>query len=394
MIVIVGGGPAGLTTALAAVRAAPWLADRITVLEKHRYPRDKPCAGALGARGERILRELGARVSVPRATVRGLSLRTAAGARALDTGRRIGAVYRRLELDAALAEEVRRRGVRVEDGCAVRSVRPAGAGAVVETERGELSARLVVGADGVGSVVRRSMGLSRGALRAQVVEIDTAPAPGDPDRALLHFDVSDPTLDGYAWDFPTLVDGEARVCRGVYRLRIRPAAEDLGRRLDDRLAAVGLDPDRAGRKRYAERGFSPPERLVDHATLLVGEAAGVDPVTGEGIPQAIEWGRLAGRFLADVQRGRRAVWEWDRVARGSRLGRDLSIRAHVASRFYGPDRAAITRALDGCPSVLHLAAAHFAAEPFPLRHVLAALAWAPGLLARGIARSGLAQLAD
>ena len=54
-VVIVGGGPAGTTTALALTHAAPELASRLLVLEKARYPRDKPCAGALGRRGDGLL---------------------------------------------------------------------------------------------------------------------------------------------------------------------------------------------------------------------------------------------------------------------------------------------------------------------------------------------------
>ena len=71
-IVIVGGGPAGTTTALALVRADPALARRVVVLEKARFPREKPCAGALGGRGDALLRDLGVEVDVPAAHVDGI----------------------------------------------------------------------------------------------------------------------------------------------------------------------------------------------------------------------------------------------------------------------------------------------------------------------------------
>jgi len=54
----------------------------------------------------------------------------------------------------------------------------------------------------VGSLVRKALGLGGGKLRAQVLELDTEPVPGERDRALLHFDFSDRMLTGYAWDFP------------------------------------------------------------------------------------------------------------------------------------------------------------------------------------------------
>src|SRR5437763_15367703 len=47
-VAIVGGGPAGISTALHLQAAAPGA--RVAVLEKQRYPRDKICAGGIGAR--------------------------------------------------------------------------------------------------------------------------------------------------------------------------------------------------------------------------------------------------------------------------------------------------------------------------------------------------------
>ena len=50
---------------------------------------------------------------------------------------------------------------------------------------------------------------------------------------------------------------------------------------------VGLDLSGYKKKRYAERGFSPHEPASAPRLLLVGEAAGIDPITGEGIAQAL-----------------------------------------------------------------------------------------------------------
>jgi flavin-dependent dehydrogenase len=58
-ILIIGGGPAGLSTALHLFKIAPALASRILVLEKTRYPRHKLCAGALTPDAKVILRGVG-----------------------------------------------------------------------------------------------------------------------------------------------------------------------------------------------------------------------------------------------------------------------------------------------------------------------------------------------
>jgi flavin-dependent dehydrogenase len=379
-VVIVGGGPAGATTAIALAKLAPALRARVVVLEKGVFPRDKYCAGAIGRRGDKILEGLDARPDVPAVPIDGIALRTREGEVSASPGR-IGRVIRRIEFDHALAEIARRRGVEVQDGVRVESVRASGSGVEVVTSKGTIRAALVVGADGVGSVVRRAMGVGPGRLRAQVVEVDTGPAPGDPDRAMLRFDLTDRDLCGYAWDFPTAVDGASLWCRGVYALSLDGARADVHALLARRLQAIGLDLGACREKRYAERGFEPKARIADGRLMLVGEAAGIDPVTGEGIPQAIEFGAMAGRFLAAGASG--DVGGWSEVVRRSRLRRDLSVRTRLVRSFYGASRPAMERFALSCPSAVHLGCQHFADRPFD-RLKLAEVALRGTLLVAGL----------
>jgi flavin-dependent dehydrogenase len=370
-IVIVGGGPAGATTAIALAHADPALAARVVLLEKARYPREKPCAGALGDRGDALLRGLGADVDVPSARVDGISFRGAEGEAAASPGR-IGRVVRRVEFDHALARIAAARGVEVRDGVRVDAVREEADGAaVVETSAGPLRARAVVGCDGVGSVVRKALGVGPGRLRAQVVEVDTPGIPRDRDRSLLHFDASDRRLAGYAWDFPTVVGGREMVCRGVYRLKIDGDREadgpDVAALLAERLRTLGIDPASCKNKRYAERGYEPASRLARGPLMLVGEASGIDPVTGEGIAQAIEYGVLVAAFLAErfARDGApRDLGGWQDAVTGSRLARDLRIRTRFVRLFYGPARPDVERFLTETSDALHVGCQHFAAQPY------------------------------
>jgi flavin-dependent dehydrogenase len=370
-IVVVGGGPAGTATALALAHAIPDRAAHVLVLERARYPRDKPCAGALGARGDALLRSIGVEVDVPSVPIDGMSFRCAEGTAVAAPGR-IGRVVRRIELDHALARAARAFGVEVRDGVRVEAVRDRGAeGVLLETSAGPLHARAVVGCDGVGSVVRRELGLGPGRWRAQVVEVDTEPVPGDLDRTLLHFDASDRRLRGYAWDFPTVVDGVSLVCRGVYRVKAEDTADDdardVGALLAERLRAKGIDPARCKNKRYAERGFEPASCLARGALMLAGEAAGIDPVTGEGIAQAIEYGVLAGRFLARqlvvAGDGPVSVEGWAKAVRASRLAFDLRVRVAFARLFYGAARVEVERFFTESPDAMFVGCRHFAAQP-------------------------------
>jgi menaquinone-9 beta-reductase len=365
-VVIVGGGPAGATTALSLAREAPELAARSVLLERARYPRDKPCAGALGARGDLLLRGLGVEVDVPSVPIDGISFRGAA-AQAVAAPGAIGRVVRRIEFDHALALAVIERGVPLREGVAVNIVRDEGDGVRLATSRGELRARAVVGCDGVGSVVRRSLGIGVGKLRAQVVECDTEPVRSDPPRSLLHFDATDRGLNGYAWDFPTVVKGRSLVSRGVYGLNVSRDDLGMGARLDARLRRLGVEPLAGSKKRYAERGFEPMATLAMGRRMLVGEAAGVDPVTGEGIAQAIEYGVLAGRFLARALRagdGPRVLEGWQRTVDGSRLAWDLRVRLRLMSLFYGRQRADVERFIVGSEDPLFVGCQHFASQPY------------------------------
>jgi flavin-dependent dehydrogenase len=368
-VAIVGGGPAGTATALSIVREAPELAGRIVVFEKARYPREKPCAGAIGRRGDVLLEELGVTIDVPSVTIDGISVATRAGESTVQPGR-VGRVVRRIEFDHALARAVSKRGVAVRDGTAVEDVRDDGSGVTLATANGPVVADVVVGCDGVGSLVRRSLGVGTGTLRAQVLEVDTPPVPGDRARNLIHFDAVDRALPGYAWDFPTIVDGQPLVCRGVYRVKVGDGdgrAGDLATLLARRLEALGVDSTCGQNKRYAERGFDVVTRYASGSRMLVGEAAGIDALTGEGIAQAIEYGVLAGRFLArklrGVPRGPVDVADWhDELAR-SRLARDLRIRGRILSLYHGRWRDEIEQFFADFPEALLLGARHFAARP-------------------------------
>ncbi len=392
-VAIVGGGPAGLVAAAALLRAAPGLAGRVVVLEKATYPREKLCAGGLGDRGWRVLGDLDLAVDVPHVPVAAIRLSTGRATMLGRPGGRIGRVVRRVQFDAALAEKVRSCGVRVEEGAGVRRLSAGPDGVTLETSRGPVSARVVVGADGVGSIVRRAMGLHAGALRAMVLEVDTPDGDGDPARDTLHFEASWPELPGYVWDFPTVVDGEPLWCRGVYALRARqgvvaglpPVEVDLEGRLGAWLAGKGLDLAGCRRKRFGERGYEPRSVVVDGRLLLVGEAAGIDPISGEGIAQAIEGGARLGRFLADGDRGPVHLAGWQRVFSGSRLGRDLRVRAGLLGPVYSPRRALWERVLAGNDALLRAGCRHWAATPQPVGDVGAGLLRALGRLATGAA---------
>jgi flavin-dependent dehydrogenase len=349
-VVIVGGGPAGLATALFLCHTDPARRGRVVVLEKERYPRDKYCAGGIGARADQLLARIGVTVDVPSVTIDNMSL-DLAGGRVVAQDRAIGRVVRRIEFDHELARIAARNGAVVREGARVTGFRMESDGVIVESTAGTFRARALVGADGVGSYVRRALGLPAGSLRAQVIELDTEEVPGDPDRRTLHFDASNHALTGYAWDFPTIVDGKPLVCRGVYHLKTASDASardiDVHDVLRERLAGRGLDIARYRIKRYAERGFESHVPYASRRVMLVGEAAGIDGLTGEGIAQAIDRRDFA---FDDFTH---------RVTR-SPVGFELQVRGRTIPYYFGKHRALIERFVLCTPDFFAMGLEHFA----------------------------------
>jgi menaquinone-9 beta-reductase len=379
-ILIVGGGPAGLSTALFLSHAAPERTGQIVVLEKARYPREKYCAGGIGARADLLLGSIGLTVEVPSVPLDGVALRSM-GKTTVVRERAIGRVVRRIEFDHELARLTRQRGVQIVEGARVAQIRYGAAGVDLETSVGSFRGSLLVGADGVGSVVRRALGLHSTRYHAQALEVDTEPVAQDLARNLLLFDAEDRRFPGYYWEFPTIVDGRELVCRGVYLMK--PSGEgppvEIQRVLERRLRALGLDLSCYRKKRFAERGFDRHAAVSRPRVLLVGEAAGIDAVTGEGIAQAIQYGAVAGCYLARKLETRDLSFDdWSREIASTMIGRDLITRSLVIPLFYGRRRPQVEQFLHATPDLIRVGLQHFAGK----RWSRAALARAAASVAR------------
>jgi flavin-dependent dehydrogenase len=363
-VAIVGAGPAGLATALFLVDREPRLAGRVAVFERATLPRDKPCAGALGGRGEKLLAAVGVGVdAIPHVRIRGMSVRYAAGAREHRSDD-LGCVVGRADFDHLLARTARLRGVAVFEGHGVRAMREDASGVALDTDGGTYAARCLVGADGVGSFVRRWLGLPHGTLHAHAIEVDTPPVAGDPGADVLHFDASDAAMPGYAWDFPTPAAGDRAVCRGVFALS-RPGAAPVRASqaegwLRDRLRAKGLRLEDYPTRRSVERGYERHRAYGRGQVMLVGEAAGIDPIAGEGIAQAIEYGSLAARYLVERLRGGEGFDGWAGWFARTRLGVDLAVRERVVPLAHGRLRGWLERAMVATPAGLAVSSSAFA----------------------------------
>jgi geranylgeranyl reductase family protein len=339
-VIIVGGGPSGISTALHLLQRDDRWRDRIIVLEKEQHPREKLCGGALVPEGERLLSDLGLSVSVPFVRVREtrMSFQELTLSSKQDS---IFLVARRDEFDAWLSSSAEDRGVEIHEGEPVTSIDTDSDGVTVTTSQGEYRAKILVGADGSKGMVRRSVGLQDRGHVARLLEVLTPESRSAPEfqEQFSNFDFTPMTsgLQGYYWDFPSLIDGEPYMNRGVFDARIisqRPRA-----RLKDILAESMAAHDRSladyELKGHPLRWFSPDSAFNCPNVLLVGDSAGADPMVGEGISSALAYGKLAAEIILEASASADYSFESyrDRLIR-SPLGNNLLRKLMIAGVMY------------------------------------------------------------
>lgn len=338
-LAIVGGGPGGMAAALAARNRSSDL--RILIIEKRRHPRFKLCGGGVTGRSLSVLSRLGIDLiaaDIPRILARGVDIRY--GDRNLLIGQDgVAFVFDRPALDAWLAVEVRRQGIEMMEDFPVQEINGR-AGSFVLTGPQKIRARSIIGADGVGSLVRKTLvdgGIPKGLSHLVQAEI---PADGDlPDSLRFDFTPLKDGIPGYAWLFPELdADGKPVLKVGVYDRRgrssrpLRDYCVETAARWGYRIATKSV-------MHWSFREYSPENPISAPGVLLAGDAAGSDPVVAEGIRQALMWGELAGNHVAEsLSRGNDILSGYeiafDRSELGVELRRNLFFANILYSRFY------------------------------------------------------------
>ena len=311
-VVVVGAGPAGATTALLLARAGA----SVLLLDRGRFPRDKPCSEYLSPGITPILARLGGGIlgAVERAAhakLYGMKVVAPGGAamcgRFVEGTRPYSFALPRTSFDTILVAAAARAGAHVSEATTVENLvweRGAVAGVVARSSNGQrvtCNARIVVGADGLRSVVARRLGLvcssppRRIAFTAHVADVAGIDGVGE-----LHVGER-----GYVGMGP-VGGGITTVALVVPLAAVRHGRRDFRTGFFDELqrfpGLVGrFDPRCLAREVLVTGPFAQWSRTAvapGGGALLVGDAADFfDPFTGQGIYAALRGAELAAACL-------------------------------------------------------------------------------------------------
>jgi geranylgeranyl reductase family protein len=328
-VIVVGAGPAG---AAVAARLHQHGVRDVLVVDRYDFPRDKPCGGGLTGHIDEALAAVDLRLTVPTLASPSATVRCGGFARTVTMGRPVQ-VIRRLEFDASLVEQVRAKGVEVATGVAIDRVVPAADRVELVTGDGAtLAAKVVVGADGAASIVRKHLTGNAKALphRLFMAELPTAKAD---DAMVYDFTPMRDGLRGYLWLFP-VAGGRQNVGLMHYPSSRRGGPEllaMLGRYLD----GYGVALPKKGPRGWPVWGYHPSTPVAAPRLITVGDAAGIDGLTGEGIAVAMEQAQVAGDAVARaLTTGEVGFAGYRRALRKAVVGRELALDRHLARLLY------------------------------------------------------------
>jgi geranylgeranyl reductase family protein len=276
-VIICGAGPAGSSLAYFLSREG----FDVLLLDKAIFPRFKPCGGAFSVNLCEFFPFSLEQVVEDKAL--GFSFVKDGRRCRVKLDRPMTYIVDRKKFDNFLLKQAINSGVEFIGECKVIKFEKE----CVYTKLGKFSGKILVGAEGTGSVIRRFGKYGR--IKSMLKTI-SADVPFDFEKELV-FDFSYASI-GYAWIFPK--GNKVNVGLGNLSDCFHDGEAKFFRILDE----YGF-PAPLNIYKWTYPIFSSPERLTWRNTLLIGDAASlVDPITGAGIYNAVQSAYFASKAIS------------------------------------------------------------------------------------------------
>jgi geranylgeranyl reductase family protein len=329
MVLVVGAGPAGATAARTLARAGV----TVRLLDRSKFPRNKPCGGGISLRVLKRFPYLAAELSrIATHAVSRLHLEGPGGeSTVIESDGPAALMIRRVEFDALLVDLACEAGAELIGDVDIVRVATTTSGVVLESRDGRtFEAPVVIAADGVHSVIARRLGLnpgwpaSRVALdmmeetpREQLRDIDPSTlwvSYGHPPSLANHGSRASARQadEGYAYVFPKRdhVNVGIGYVLAHYRNAIDESPYELQRGFVDHLRRRGVMEGESVRRNFTPFIIpvgGPLRQPGKGGVLLAGDAGGfVNGFTAEGIYYAMVSGDLAARTITSTPARARA----------------------------------------------------------------------------------------
>ncbi len=297
-VLVIGAGPAGSMAAHQIAKAG----FEVTLLDRAKFPRDKPCGGGVTVRCEALLPFSIDPVIEDAVRSAEIALRDEKSI-FRESSETLTYMTQRSKLDAFLAEKAQESGAEFRDGELVQDIRSlTNDGFSATTKSGtKILSRVVLGADGANGITANRLGYDRHLAGAVALEGNIYFPSGVPDRfahtVVLNFGY---LTDGYGWIFPK---------KDHINIGVGASRENSGKRLRAAITRLAEIYEVDLREIENLRGHHLPMRessapLTQGGSALLGDAAGlVAPLSGEGIYAALSSGMAIApaveRYLTD-----------------------------------------------------------------------------------------------
>ena len=333
-VAVIGSGPSGATAAFFLAEAGY----HVVIIEKEKLPRYKTCGGGLIHRGKNLLPfDISTAIDKEFNCIEAYFSKQNLHLKSERSFPVINMVMRD-QLDYLIVKEAQRLGVTLLQDHKVTDIKYVDYQSHISTNKGIVKSKFIVGADGALSVIAKFAGWekdTRYLVPALEYEVNVSPEKFQALSKEARFDI-DFLPKGYAWNFPK----KNHLSLGV--ITFSRSKIDLKKYYQEYLYFLGItDADILSEEAH---GFQIPvtyrtDGFVRNNVFLIGDAAGfADPITAEGISNAIYSGKLVAEAIIESKLNLKEAELLYNQKLNVKLIPELKTAQYLANFFYDQTR--------------------------------------------------------